>query len=681
MPVLPDDDILTRVRAKAQDAVGWFDSRLSKERERVLNYYNGKLPARQHSGSSSYVSTDVYDSVEMAKAQLLEVFGGGDDIAQFDPDQDMAVEDCRIATEYARYIIYRDNDGFKIFGDVIHDGLTARVGVVQVYWDERYEYNDEEFEDLSYDDAMALAAQEDVEEFEAELDEDDGTFEGCLTRKVDKSRIVIENVPPEEFLIESRSIKIEKAGYVGRRRLMTKDELKKHLRSLGIDKAKIAKVDDLQYDENKGLDWSPEALARNQPIESAQPIDSSIQPEMDKLMLYESYARMVIDKAKGGRLYKLLHVDNLLFDYHEVDKTPFLSYCPLPVPHVFYGNNFAARVIPVQNARTVLTRAVLDHSAITVNPRWQVVKGGLMNPREMLDNRLGGIVNVTRPDSVLPLQYQSLNPFVFETLGMLKEDKEQSTGISSLSQGLNKDAISKQNAQGLVDNLVSLSTQRNKISARHFAYGFLVPLMVEVIRLAIVNQKDARVIEVAGKPLQVDPSAWSERTSCSVSMHLGYGEKAQAVGKHQMLYQSLAQDPILGQLFGPEQRHKLALDTAKLAGINAAAYLAPPETYKAPGPDPLKMKELEVKDKAAQAALIQAQAHAGKYQAQSVLDFEKVKIDHTNVALDAIAADRETARKERETAAKINIAEREMALEEQMRPQEAQLKAIVSPDV
>jgi hypothetical protein len=33
--------------------------------------------------------------------------------------------------------------------------------------------------------------------------------------------------------------------------------------------------------------------------------------------------------------------------------------------------------------------------------------------------------------------------------------------------------------------------------ARNFAYNFLVPLMLEIIRLAIIN-KDKRVIEVAG---------------------------------------------------------------------------------------------------------------------------------------------------------------------------------------
>jgi hypothetical protein len=40
-----------------------------------------------------------------------------------------------------------------------------------------------------------------------------------------------------------------------------------------------------------------------------------------------------------------------------------------------------------------------------------------MNPRELLDNRLGGVVNVRRPDSVQPMEQNPLNPYVFNVLG------------------------------------------------------------------------------------------------------------------------------------------------------------------------------------------------------------------------------------------------------------------------
>ena len=76
---LSDSDILALVEQKVRHGVGFVDSRLSAERERVLKYYNSQLPKRQNEGRSSYVATDVYDSVEMAKAQLIETFSGNPD--------------------------------------------------------------------------------------------------------------------------------------------------------------------------------------------------------------------------------------------------------------------------------------------------------------------------------------------------------------------------------------------------------------------------------------------------------------------------------------------------------------------------------------------------------------------------------------------------------------------------
>jgi hypothetical protein len=161
---LSEEEILQKTQEKSQKSVGWYESRLSRERGRVVRYYNGSLPARQHDGSSSYVSTDVYDAVELAKAQILEVFSGSDEIAQFDPDQTMSPDDCRVATEYARYVIFRKNLATTtIFPSVIHDGLTARAGIVKPYWEEKYTYADEEFDGLDEASATGLASQEDVE--------------------------------------------------------------------------------------------------------------------------------------------------------------------------------------------------------------------------------------------------------------------------------------------------------------------------------------------------------------------------------------------------------------------------------------------------------------------------------------------------------------------------------------
>jgi hypothetical protein len=653
--ILTDEEIFTKVSAKSQNSVNWFDSRLSKERERVTRYLNGDLPKRTNEGSSSYVSSDVYDSVQMMNSQLLEVFAGGEQIAQFDPDQDMNVEDCRIATECARYVIFRENSGYNVFNSVIYDGLTARAGLAKVYWEEKYKTSEEEFEGIPHDHAMALASQDEVSDFDGTEHPETGMYSGTLTRKKDVSRVCIDPVAPEEFLINPLATSIFDSDYVGHRTPKTRSELIE----MGYDKKLIMS---LPADEAKELLFSPEVLARTQKTSDGTE-DDPIQTEMEYLVLYENYVKMQIDASKGVRLYKVCTAGGkVLADPEEVDSAPFLAYVPLPIPHVFYGYNFAARVIHTQNARTVLFRGVLDHTAITTNPRYVVVNGGLLNPRELLDNRLGGIINARRPDSVKAMEQNNLNPYVFNVLGTLTENNDKSTGISALSQGLNKDAVSSQNSKGLVDNMIKVGSGRQKIMARNFAYNFFVPLMLEVIRLLIVNHKGEKVVEIAGKPLSITPQAWTERTTCSVSMHLGYGEKDEAANELAQGYQMMAKDPGLGGQFGPKQRYEMLHDIAKLKGFNRfAAYLDP--NAQPPGPDPLKVKELEIKERA-----VAATEHANEIKvsdASRLYASEQVKLEQNDkqMQLTALDQDRTNDRQDLETAARVSQGEEKLDVE------------------
>lgn len=644
---LTDDEILARVLSKSKDAVSWSQQTQSKERERITRYLNGEWPKKNSEGSASFVSQDVYDSVKMQQAQLLEVFASGDHIAKFDPDSQMNVQDCLVATEYAAYCIFRKNNGYQIFSDIIYNGLTARAGVAKVYWEEEYEYVEEAFDAVDEYQARGIAAQEDVDEFEA-TETAPGRYSGTLTRKKDTSHVTIDVMMPEEFLIDPMARCIHTASYVGHRTPKTRADLI----DMGYDK-KL--VEDLPTDDAKELMFSPDVLARSGKLKASEAAEGAIQPEMDYLVYYESYVRMRIDPGKGVRLYKICHAgDKLLDKPQEVDKAPFLAYIPLPIPGTFYGDNFADRVVPVQNARTVLIRGILDHTAITTNPRYLVVNGGLSNPRELLDNRLGGIVNARRPDSVTALPQAQLNPYIYQTLQLLDAANEKSTGISALSQGLNKDAISTQNSQGLVDNMMKASGQRAKIMARNFANSFLVPLMIEVVRLAILHVKQPEFIEVGGAPLKIDVSTWSDRKTCSVSQHLGYGEKDMAAAELSRGYEMLARDGSLANMFGPKQRYEMLSDIAKLKSFTRfPAYLDPNAPPVQQQPDPIKMQEVQAKMTTAQAAVATAQAAQAKEQRLVVEGQQKHELKQGDLVMKALNHDRDNDRQDADTAHRI----------------------------
>lgn len=68
----------------------------------------------------------------------------------------------------------------------------------------------------------------------------------------------------------------------------------------------------------------------------------------------------------------------------------------------------------------------------------------------------------------------------------------------SLLLGLKKDAISKQNSTAMVEQLATMSQQRQKIIARNFANQFVRPLFHEIYRLVVENEDQEKIVELVG---------------------------------------------------------------------------------------------------------------------------------------------------------------------------------------
>mgnify|MGYP003304283751 CR=1 FL=1 len=667
---LTEDELLNLVKDEISSSIGYADGDLSSERQKMLRYYHGELPKRQTNGNSSYVSQDVYDGVEGLKALLLETFSAGTDVVEFAPQGAEDVDTARVCTSYTNYIIHRQNDGFNIFRDVIHDALIARNGVCKVYWDNNIETIEESFTDLTGDQLDRLLADEvDL----VQLDETNGLYTGLVSRISDNSKVRIEVIPPEEFIISPMCAKIED-GFVAHRRVMRKADLIK----MGYDSELI---------ENLGSDEDPlgenfdEKYYRKEQVgpNKTTPTELHRQEQMKEIVVYEAYVEADMEGEGEASLYKVMTAGNTLLEYEEVDRRPFITFTPIPVSHSFHGENYAYKILPTQNARTALMRSILDHASVTTNPRYLVQKGALTNPRELLDNRLGGIVNTTRVDGVVPLIQNQLNPFVFQSLQLLEEDAENTSGISKLSQGLNKDAVSQQNSAAMVENLVSLSQQRSKIIARNFANGFLKPLFLEVYRLAIENEKEEKIIEVAGAYAAVDARSWKERKDVEVSFRLGYGEKEREAQQFQQLHVMLTQDPGMQEFYSPQNRYAMVRQAILSMGIkDVDTYLTPPEQVPPPQPDPqaemamqMEMKKLELEERK---VALQEQ----KAMADVQMDQERLALEKSRSEMEVATKYSEEERKDFDSETSADVAYKELELAKKLGKENQ--TAIISPN-
>ena len=599
---LDDTEIVKLVEDNIRLSVGYYDSELSRERKKVLEYYNAKLPKPAHDGNSKYVSQDVYNAVNSMQAALLETFAAGNRIVKFAPQGPEDVQTAAVCSSYTDYVLFRQNDGLNVFSSVIWDGLMARIGAAKVFWQQSEEVEEQEFIDLTQDELDMLLADETIELIDAETNEI-GLVSGTIGKSRDTSQVVIETIPPEELVVEAQCKSLEESSFCAHRTRKTLSEL----REMYPDNKELDKIGD---HEDVEMETDPEILARHDGVDVGRGFGShGYQDQVRHVMCYEAYIMLDVEGEGIAKLHRVVKAGNVILDMEQVERRPFVTFCPLPIPHSFYGSNFAEKLCATQNARTVLTRSILDHAMITNNPRYMVVKGGLTNPRELIDNRVGGLVNVSRPDAISPMPQAPLNPFVFQTLQQLDQDLEDNTGVSRLSQGLNKDAISKQNSAAMVEQLATLSQQRQKIVARHFA-SFVKKLFHEIYRLVVVNEDQQKVVELAGAYVQIDPSTWDDKRDVVTELRLGYGEQDREAQKRLALHSLFSQDPGLQMMYGPQNRYAMMKSILENQGIlNVEEYLTPPEMIPPPQPDPnaemqaqMAVAKLEIDAEKAQAS-------------------------------------------------------------------------------
>lgn len=678
--VLTDEDLVGACVARAERGSSFVDSNLSAERREVTMYYQGKKPLPLREGGSKFVSQDVYESVEAIKAQLTEAYSAGNNIVSFAPQNGDDVPLAEQATEYCEHVFFRLNDGLEIINGTVHDSALNRIGVAKVYWERSEVASSFTFENKSQEEATALLSDPSVRltakpRVAVDPQTDAIIVSGEFERVEDASQTRIDVIPPEEFIVTGRFKDLSRAPYCAHRCRMTLGDLV----DAGYDPDIVYSIegeeDDLALDEEK-------LLREEDTIVTG--LDNDSEDEAGRLVtVHESYIRIDVEGTGRQQLWKVVHVGRTLLDKQKVADHPFVVYSMLPEPHSFYGGNFASRTIQHANTKTTLTRAIIEQAVEATNPRWQVARGGVANPRELIDNRRGGIVNVRDVNaSVAPLPSTPINPFVLQTIGMVDQAREDTTGISRLSQGLDKKALSHQNSQGLVEQLTSNAQVRGKIMARHFAVQFLTKLYLKIYAIGIENDK-ARILEIAGNYVEVSPQQWRRRTDVRVDMTLGYDERdAQAA---ELLTFDKYMKETGGRLYDESKQYSVLRKALLAKGHkNVQDFINDPRQLQPPEPDPKAaaelaklQKEVEVLDR--EIALKEANAKH-----KSSIEVFEAQLRQAAQEAQIALKGREADRKDAEVSNRIDVAhaELELAIHQATTapPENTKASAIISPN-
>lgn len=661
-----NEELAAVLKRAIQTSDEFNSSKLAKERRLVLEHFRGEQPKPFHAGDSKYVSMDVYEGVDSMRSTILETFSANQRIVYFKPENGEDAQAAKIATDYASYVMFRDNDAEGMMYDVLTDGLMYRFGIAKVYLEEHTEVEDEEFSGLT-EEEYSIYLGTLTDEDEVEVEQDGQTYFGTTTKTQTTKRIRVEALPSEDFLIAPEAVSIDDAQWCAHRSRKSKSTLIK----MGFDPEQIDKLGRFTSDS---LHSDYERQVRFEPVEAGVFNADEYSDEATEIEVLEIYIDIDLDGSGVAKLWKITMAGDEILDKERVPRKPFAIFTPLPVPHTFFGDSYAKLMIPAQLARTVLFRQVINHSVATNNSRYKVLNGSLVNPPELMDQRLGGIVNVRRMDAVAPLDQLPLNPFVFEVLRMLDEDKEETTGISKLSQGLNKDAISSQNSQGMVEQLISASQQRQKIIARQFG-KFLRRVFLMIYDIAIDSIEQQEIVDVAGEWVEVNPATWKARKDASVELSLGYGEMEREAMRYVEIDQYLSQDQRLARMYDDTKRYEVLSRALRKRGVeDVATILTPPQNL--PPPEPSPAEQLQMAQLQAQVELTKAQAQAAILKAQTdqmnaQRDLMKVKAE---LGVDAAELRLEHARFDHERS--MDIIEAKLAKE----TDEAQRKVNIAMD-
>lgn len=584
-----DDELLASLKNNIDAADSYAESEIGHQRDKGHRYYYGMPLGNERTGRSQHVSMDIFDAVESVKAMLMETFTADSNVCRFEPQTAEDFLPAKMATALTNYIFYRENNGTKILHDVIHDALVAKTGIVKRYYKNLYEYEEETFEGLDEPSFNMLMQDQDVtileiaEEAQAVQVQDAQTgqliessqvmYSGEIARKIDKSKICIETIPPEDFLISPRATNEEDADFCSHRTSRTRGELL----SEGFDPDIVAKLDedhDLFEDGGLGRD-SVDGFRKDD--------HSDADHDRQHVTIYESYIKKYRDDLKKCVYLKVLHSRNVLLDKEIVSEKPFRYFTPYPLPHRFYGMSLADVLFDIQKTQSSLKRGVVDHTFMTNTSRFIANLSLVKNPRDLLDNKVGAIIDVNSPNPenvVRPLPMPNLSGAVFQAIESLETEKEARSGMSRMARGMDSTVVSKQNSSDLITQFMNASNRRIMVMARNLAENFLKPLMHDIYKLA-VEYEGEKAVQLDGQFVPVNPQFLGDRTEMSVAVALTPDEQAQEAQILLSLDQQFSLnpvDPTVGGLYGATQRHAMLTRAFELLNIKSSGmYLLDPQ--------------------------------------------------------------------------------------------------------
>ena len=624
MARMDDVDLLELLNRKEQSAGAYVNGQLRSERETAMREYRREPYGTEEENWSTIVASDVSDTVEWILPALLKTFSSTDKAVSFEPTKAEDVAGADQATDACNYVFFKQNNGFMVLYTAFKDALTIKNSATMWRKETIETVSSVPFKGASEEMLAMLLQDEDAEIQEAnpapvinpqtgqpEMDLMTGQpvmgYTGRIKKTEKKTVIRVESFSPEDLLVEREwtTPLLADCPYVARMMRVTMTDLV----AMGLE----CDASDLRA--SASTEYSADGSSRL----FSKVVDYINDDDTNDDAMAEGWLRIeyvLADKDGDGIAERLCvyRLKDKILKCEVTSHVPIATFSPIINTHRWDGMSMAEAVSDLQKLHTELLRQTLNNLYLTNNPRTKVLTDAnwspLANIDDLLDSRPGGVIRqrdvnaVT--EQVTPFAAGASMPMLEYVQGM----RENRTGVSRTSQGMNPDSLNNTATGRQIDQ--SAAMQRIELIARIAAETLLKPIFQGILKLLTDGGMEKLAFRLRNEFVEYDPNEWRDSYDMTVNVGLGTGDTQQKAAQLMSIYQMQTASMQYG-LATPKHLYHTAAKTIENAGFKDVDNFVQDPSKQPPPPPPPPPEAIQI-------AQMKQQSDAQKFQAESQND-------------------------------------------------------------
>ena len=609
---MTEAELLAFLDEESEQSRDISQGKIASDRSKSMRSYLRESYGNEEEGRSAVIASDVFDAVEGMLPDLIEVFTSSDKAVVFEPVGAEDEESAEQVTNACNYVFYKQNNGFMILYTALKDALMLKTGAVKWCWEEKETPTFSTYRGVTDDQIaeylMANPETEVLSKDEVELEgEELQQFQqyavqamqagmpipvppvryNVQAKSVQKvGKCVVVAMPPEELRVSARhdSILLDDCQYVAHVTEKTLSDIVAMGYDVTEDDVRSAANDESQWD-----DYSSNSYGRNKWQDDNASDDSSARG-----WLRDEYVLVDFDGDGIAERRRIVRLGNLILENTECSHVPIAAWTPYILTHQFNGLSVADLVEEFQRIHTTIMRQQIDNLNLANNQETVVLTDAQGNPQanidDLLNRRPGGIIRAKSVGAVQPFMQRWQGIEAMPMLEQLQGEKENRTGWTRYSQGLDGNSLNK-TATG-AQMIMNASQKRMKLMARIAAECLVAPMFRGIFKTLSDHGMQKISYRLNGKFVDYDPQEWRDQYDMTINVGIGTGDVQQQSAFLMQIAQSqaaVAGSPFAAKLLSPKSVYNVQARLAENAGFkNPGEFWVDPDSVpdQPPGPPP-----------------------------------------------------------------------------------------------